>query len=1545
MGHTFGIFSKSVGNVTFGKMRSSLVEGAFHPNHPDNPDSPNRPRAEDRYAGYQNPLLGDPGKGQIGRWQTVNLDSLESMIDQMIEQFVRDKNWYAKVRCREALWNMYRRLEWWVNQQIDPQKNDYQRALLMVRDCIYKILKNAEQPDGTHQNVSLPVCPASYYHHFSGYYLNHYDAIDKEVPTFDMRTLPLSDKFHGLFRYVSSTEDQEWKMVHSVGTNEMAGNENIMKLDVTTLKHGNSSKVTFQWRFKKQGFIRFKYMASSAPGDGLLFFINNNQVGGEWNQSNSWQEAKFNVKPGQTYKFDWFVRRMSDRRFGQNAVYVKDVECVEVVQSLDEQTPPDVDTLGNKAFADPKWQWLTRSSKSIMTTYYNGEVTEDINGREVSISLDNECDGVFSWSHKMGRVTPPYQFDVNTFFDDTFQQNVMHGSGLHGSHASSHHGPPWSLDPYEHYSETKSGDANITYSVHVGDETTVDVKGEVEIICPPLSIDHYNPQVISDLDADTTYFTFSGVNVWKRWSHPDFNMQALVMEDPIRQGIGDASTTVTLFDDGWFEFDYACDFRPSEILEVLVDGEQVLVSASTTEIQSAKINLTKGTHTITFRVTDSYTEEPFRAEKDTDFDYDDDSEKIRGRFGSFISVDRSNDWDYNRSKKMATTAENRAEIDYQVKLNPGASLNFTEKVLLEPAIDLTDFDPDRSKYVRVFSEDFNSGDERWSRDIDVRDNWKWVDIYQLYHPESNTGDIDDGVLMVKDQDGTTNRVYLRDIELKNPGFVRFEYGGKYSRYESLKLYDNGKLIWEGNENHESAVGLYREVALPAGKHSLKWVYEDLEEVEVEVGSGSGSGGSGSGGIDGSEELTPEEGGQKCYKAGIKNHDIDYSLYDSGLPSSITGRMFYKGHEQSKNGGIVTREVTAPSFASYTYSEKLKVFGGTGIPNNTPSKTYLDYSGLKLDSNLKIINGYPVLFTDSIVPGNTVEHVISFSGGGIITLRFNFASLVRDLNKKNKSKLGKEYTGTRASFRMILSAKSEGGGEVIFDSVKNEGSSLSYANIDWSKSLFVTKKANSGNEMDVKKWYLRLIFKDEYSDNDQVDSNLQFAAINNLVITTTKRDNEGKDIYDTTEVKMEVIDKSTGKSIGKPYPAYFNGVSSYNKAEREHPIQVIIPPGKTYQIRYTLVKGPGTKGGLHGNGGSFRLSEGKFKETWEDYCHDSNGHYYPKKETPYTGTPPTQPATEWVIPPDSWCWLDAIEVWESPDPVRLCKDTRLRVRVYDEDSDDLISEDEYDGDDEQLIEVALNNNTPEAKRYRVNYRFLTKCDDMVSLSDAHVQLEDVKPLEKSSCTVIGFKVTENTAIWMGGCNGSKMHLNVYGQNGALIHSQTFLEEGKQSFGLASLLPTPSPSYRFEFITEQKGTTSAVTGKEYKTTFRMKDFQATETWELIPEPFNSKLEFYIDNVLMDTFTQQGGFFDHYYPVEAGKHTYKWKFIAQSSGQVWDGCEVDYIKLTNWICDKVLVTPYCDPGSGDKCVEALIKCLLAIWKQRPEACVIGKRIWLFT
>ena len=352
MGHTFGLFSKSQKGVLFANMRAKIADESYgNPNNPAYlPQSPNAPRSEtDRHGEENNPILGDPGYGQIGRWQTVQLDALENSIDQIIEQYLKDKSWYASVRCREALWNMYRRIEWWVEQQQPPDKTQYQRVLQMIKDCIHKILENAQKPGGSHHGVSLPVCPAPYYHHFSGNYFNHFDATVYEIPLFSMKKdVPFSNKFPDFFRYVSSTEDQEWVAVHSVGRNEQSGSEMILKLDLGLLEIGNSSKITFNWRVKRYGQIRFKYLASAKRGNGMLFYINGQQVGGEWSENSGWQEAAFTLQPGQMYKFDWLIRKMRPEVWQNNGIYIKDVEVVEIVDTRKPPAPLDIDLDGEQ---------------------------------------------------------------------------------------------------------------------------------------------------------------------------------------------------------------------------------------------------------------------------------------------------------------------------------------------------------------------------------------------------------------------------------------------------------------------------------------------------------------------------------------------------------------------------------------------------------------------------------------------------------------------------------------------------------------------------------------------------------------------------------------------------------------------------------------------------------------------------------------------------------------------------------------------------------------------------------------------------------------------------------------------------------------------------------------------------------------------------------------------------------------------------------------------------------------------------------------------
>ncbi|MGG4492753.1 hypothetical protein [Brevibacillus reuszeri] len=1571
MGHTFGVFSKSVGNVTFGKMRSSLVEGAFHPNHPKHPESPNRPRAQDRYAGYQNPLLGDPGKGQIGRWQSVKVDSLEIVIDQMIEQFLRDKKWYAKVRCREALWNMYRRLEWWVNQQIDPQKNDYQRALLMVRDCIYKILKNTEQEGGTHHDVSLPVCPAPYYHHFSGYYLNHYDAIDKEVPTFDMRDLPLSDTFNGLFRYVSSTEDQEWQVVHSVGTNEMVGNENIMKLDVTSLKHGNSSKVTFQWRFKKQGFIRFKYLASTAPGDGLLFFINNNQVGGEWNQSSTWQEAKFFVKPGQTYKFDWFVRRMSDRRFGKNAVYIKDVECVEVVQSLDEQTPPDLDTIGPDAYDIPGWEWITLSDSSIISTFFTG--INDNHPRKVQRIMDAECSGVFSFQYEMGVEPPPSPEQSSLFFNDEFTSRSQSGSTEHGSTAVSQHQSQWSLDGKS--SSTQEDFASIVYNVAIGDDCTVDFTGIIEMICPPREIDHYEERTTQI--STPIHFSFSGENQWT-WKTIDGLGDGIYIEDPIVSGRGDAIYIVNLEADGWMDFSYFTGLRDTESLRIIInDVEHLVVSGDEWE-ENVRIPLEKGTNTIIFRILDSLTEKPIEEEYPGTFSYGSSRGKHTTPMGSYIDVER--EWDTDRYS--SSTDEDGSENVYEIFLNPGTTFEFSEELELKKIID--DSEPDL--YETVFSEDFNK-QGNYAPGISVADNWEWEDIVTRYQGPGHGGD---GVLKVENKNGTRNRLYLDDVYLDEPGYVKFEYGGSFSEYENLQLYDNGRLIWTGNEGTSDPLGITVKVPLGSGKHSLKWVFEDYDEIRVP---------------DTTNYVPPKKpdpitGGEVCYSAGTEKHLIHYNDYPN-IPGhgSFNARRFSLNYTTSNsrkgptilyydgskpigigtetNGRTISRNIynSGSSITKAKYSERLKVYAGKGydVPNSfdvpikgwyfKPDKNTTDPRPIHYD------NTY-VLTSEQVQPNKRMSKAMWYAaydsiGNEDIFVEFEYLFYTHDLNNGQSNSNYQKYTSQRYLGR-VLRGRLNNSNEItstdsVFSLTYNQNTAGSIGKIqlpteinNWDKRLvYGPKRLNNYYSPHSVGTYCVIFDFYALAKNlpiHGIGKKPYYLAIRNLKLTSTRPRKFSND-FDETKVEFTVRN-SSGVVRKEIYSAGNTGVSEYF-------INIDIPQGRWYGIDYKLLKGKSYKGGLEDNGGLFTLSRGTVEETWIDYCIDKKGTMYPSHNSPYE--PSTQPPTRVIIPEDSWCWIDTIEVNQekrsrslrsntftpastSKSSLKAASKSYVRVRVYDDDNGTLLSDKKYaDFDDVQLIKANIKNETKKGKNYSIRVKFFGNSDAEARLTNGEYTFYDKLPLPKSVAFVYDLKTTANVPIWMGGCNGSKIHVNVYDQSGLKIQTNSFETSDIHEFAIEGLSKPNISKVRVEILTEQRGEVSEWTGKEYLTTFKLRSARAIENWTITPSPFHSQLDFFIDGVKKGSYTNAGG--TPTFLVDKGRHVFTWVFTAHGKGEVWDYCNIDFIKLTNWICDKVLVTPYCDPGNGDKCVEALIKCLLALWKERPEACVIGKRIWLFT
>ncbi|WKL02715.1 hypothetical protein Q0F98_02100 [Paenibacillus amylolyticus] len=137
---------------------------------------------------------------------------------------------------------------------------------------------------------------------------------------------------------------------------------------------------------------------------------------------------------------------------------------------------------------------------------------------------------------------------------------------------------------------------------------------------------------------------------------------------------------------------------------------------------------------------------------------------------------------------------------------------------------------------------------------------------------------------------------------------------------------------------------------------------------------------------------------------------------------------------------------------------------------------------------------------------------------------------------------------------------------------------------------------------------------------------------------------------------------------------------------------------------------------------------------------------------------------------------------------------------------------------------------------------------------------------------------------------------------------------------------------EITTDQKGQISNWTGKRYQTTFRVHDFKAYERWVWVPEPFDCQLDFFIDDELIKTFTQEGRYYTFSHPVPKGKHEFKWVFtsLQEVGTRSYEYANLDWMELTNWICDDVYVIPYCEGGGETSVLKRLLNVCWKFGKQ---------------
>lgn len=164
---------------------------------------------------------------------------------------------------------------------------------------------------------------------------------------------------------------------------------NTLKLDLQKLRVGNASKIQLKWRFPTSGRIRFRFYADVVAGNGLIFFINGNQVGGEWNTSTHWQVAEYNLPAGE-YTFDWVVRRQSALSRQRDAVFIKNITSLDIIRQVDHGISPSnlILTTENRVFEQTItsedngnfWFRFTRRpiTGSNIKFFINGELIETV---------------------------------------------------------------------------------------------------------------------------------------------------------------------------------------------------------------------------------------------------------------------------------------------------------------------------------------------------------------------------------------------------------------------------------------------------------------------------------------------------------------------------------------------------------------------------------------------------------------------------------------------------------------------------------------------------------------------------------------------------------------------------------------------------------------------------------------------------------------------------------------------------------------------------------------------------------------------------------------------------------------------------------------------------------------------------------------------------------------------------------------------------------------------------------------------------------------
>jgi len=540
-------------------------------------------------------------------------------------------------------------------------------------------------------------------------------------------------------------------------------------------------------------------------------------------------------------------------------------------------------------------------------------------------------------------------------------------------------------------------------------------------------------------------------------------------------------------------------------------------------------------------------------------------------------------------------------------------------------------------------------------------------------------------------------------------------------------------------------------------------------------------------------------------------------------------------------------------------------------------------------------------------------------------------------------------------------------ETLFDVDYNVGNY-------WDKN---TDKVVSRNYKGKGSYGFKLTLVDTYQDTQAIYVRAQ-PTITEYTTSSTKE-------YDgDASFTFYIIDPSTGKRIpyeGMEYIVLKGKEDSFTKCFR-----VVIPKGAEWVIRGDLFKGNISTGGILGDGAAARLRDGVIKydvvERIPPYIiatDESVGRILDLPELGWQTVEEEERDGEAGEKENPFFWVDVMEIVGYPDkaiPDDVYKQLLESATCYPKGvavSTELIPLD-YNGEekdwspweimekeiefysinshneglyDDDIIELVIRN--PFDESIKVGVEFRVEDDEncggggFISFSNIGWEFwgrgdligEGVEELP----TFVRIAITElvsNHEI-IGGCPGCYAEVLIK-DGDTILEAIKIDEEGWTDFSTEDLYKYDLKEFDIEVKTYQKGYVDP-RGYDVRCMFILDSFNVFNRYELSAANFDSMLEFYINDewkFSVDTVGEG----EHYFPVKKGLNKYKFVFKTNNWDYNWDYVEIPWIRLTNWICDDVTVVPYCEPGGGDKCIEALIGCVLGLLPKKT-GCVIVKHI----